>query len=89
MKALMGKMNKLSTKMISRHDVLSLKGNEIKRFTRQALSHPNESVVENLDNDEDDDVVNHRKKSRTYQNPLYKTRPMREFGGRFQPREEF
>jgi hypothetical protein len=32
MKALMGKMNKLSTKMISRHDVLSLKGNEIKRF---------------------------------------------------------
>jgi len=36
--ALMGKMDKLSTKMITRYDVPSRKGNEIKRFTRQSLS---------------------------------------------------
>jgi len=83
MKAAMGKLNKLSTKMINRHDVLSLKGNEIKRFTRQALSHANKSVAENSDNDEDGDVVNQGKKSRTYQNLLYKTRPMKEFGAKF------
>jgi tetrahydromethanopterin S-methyltransferase subunit B len=36
--ALMRKMDKLSTEMITRHDVPSRKGNEIKRFSRQALS---------------------------------------------------
>jgi tetrahydromethanopterin S-methyltransferase subunit B len=36
--ALMRKMDKLSTEMNTRHDVPSRKGNEIKRFNRQALS---------------------------------------------------
>jgi hypothetical protein len=88
MEALMGKMDKLSIEMINRHDVPSSKEKEVKRPTRQALSFPDESVAENF-NDEEDAVVNHGRKSHTHQNPLYKTWPMREFGGRFWLREEF
>jgi hypothetical protein len=42
-----------------------------------------ENVAENSDDDEDNDVVNHGRKSYTHQNPLYETRPKTGFGGRF------
>jgi len=75
--------------MISRHDVPSRKGKEVKRYIRRALSSLDESVIENSDDDEKNDVVNHGRKSLTHQNPFYKTRHIREFGGRFWSNETF
>jgi oligoribonuclease (3'-5' exoribonuclease) len=63
MEALIGKMVKLSTKMISRYNVPSCKGNKTKRLTRRALSPPDESVAENSYYEDEDDVVNHARKS--------------------------
>jgi seryl-tRNA synthetase len=85
--ALMRKMDKLSIEIISVHDVPSHNEKEVKRSTRQALSPPHKSIVEN--SDDDDDVVNHKRKSHTHQNSINKTRPRREFGGRFCPNKEF
>jgi len=58
----MGKIDKLSTKVISRHDIPSRKGNEVERSFRRALSPLDENVAKNYDNNEDD-VVNHERKS--------------------------
>jgi len=82
-------MDKLSVMMISRHDVPSRKGKEVKRYIRRALSSLDESVIENSDDDEKNDVVNHGRKSLTHQNPLCKTWHIREFGGRFWSNETF
>jgi hypothetical protein len=87
--ALMRKMDKLSIEIISVHDVPSHNEKEVKRSTRQAFSPPHKSIVENSDDDDDDDIVNHKRKSRTHQNSINKTRPRREFGGRFCPNKEF
>jgi len=85
---LIGKMDKLNTKMISKHDVLSCKGNKVKKSTTRAYSPQNESIVENFDDDKDD-IVNHGRKSCIHQNSLYETWPRREFGGRFWPNRDF
>ena len=71
--ALMRNMDKLSIEMISRHDVHRCKRKEVKRSTKWALSPIDENVVENYDEKEKDDVVNHGMKSHMHQNPLYKT----------------
>jgi hypothetical protein len=70
---LMGKMDKLSTYMIYRHDVYSRKEKDVKRSTRRALSPLNDSVTKNFDKEKEDDVINHGRKSHTHQNPLYET----------------
>jgi len=64
--ALIEKMVILSTEMISRYNVPSRKGNKVKRSTRQAVSPPNESVVENSNYKDENDVVNHERKSHTH-----------------------
>jgi len=61
MEALMGKIDKLSIKMISRHYVSSCKVKKAKTFIRRALFPSNESVAENFDDDKKEDVVNHEK----------------------------
>ena len=87
MEVLMRKMDKLSIKIISRHDVPSHnKKKEVKKSIRRVFSHLHKSVVENSD---DDDIVNHGRKSHIHQNPLYETQPIREFGGRFKPNRDF
>jgi hypothetical protein len=45
MEALKRKMDKLSKEMISKHDVPSRKGNEIKRSTRWVLFSPDKNVA--------------------------------------------
>jgi len=44
---LIGNINKLNVKMISRHDILSRKRNNVKGFTKWALSPP-DKIVETL-----------------------------------------
>jgi hypothetical protein len=66
--ALMRNMGKLSTEMISRHDIHSRKEKEVKMFTKRALSPLDKSVAKNHDDEDDDDVVNHGIKSHTNQN---------------------
>jgi len=61
MKALIGKIDELSTEMISRHDVHSYKEHEAKRSTRWAFSLLDKSVEETFDDEEDESVVNHEK----------------------------
>ena len=55
----------------------------LKRSTRRALSPLNDSVTKNFDKEEEDDVINHGRKSHTHQNPLHDTWWRREFGDRF------
>jgi hypothetical protein len=45
----------------------------LKRSTRRALSPLNDSVTKNFDKEEEDDVINHGRKSHTHQNPLHDT----------------
>jgi len=59
MEVLMGKMYKLSIEIISRHDVHSRKGNEVKRSTKWVFCSPNESVTETFN---DDNIVNYGRK---------------------------
>ena len=61
MKALMGKIDELSTEMISKHDFHSYKEHEAKRSTRWAFSLLDKTVEENFDDDEEESVVNHGK----------------------------
>jgi hypothetical protein len=65
MKVLMGKMYKLSIEMISRYNVHSHKGNEVKRSTKWVFSSPNESVTETFN---DDNIINYGRKSCTRSN---------------------
>jgi len=62
MDALMGKIHRLSTKMINKHNVPYHKRKEVKRSTRRALSHLDKCVSKNSN----DDVVNHGRKSCTH-----------------------
>jgi hypothetical protein len=79
MEALMGNIDKLSIKMINRHNVPCRKGKKVKRSTRRALSYLDKCVAKNSNGNEEDDVVNHGTKSYTHQNPLYETGPRRDF----------
>jgi hypothetical protein len=96
-RALMGKMDKLSTRIIRRHDILSHKEKKIKNYTIRIISPLNESVVKNSnddDEDDDDDVVNNEMKSRIHHNLLYETQPRESLEVDFgqigiQSREEF
>jgi hypothetical protein len=47
-----------------------IKKKEVKKSIRRVLSPLHKSVVENSD---DDDIVNHGRKSHIHQNPLYET----------------
>jgi len=88
MEALMGKIDKMSIDIISKHDIPSGKGKEVKRSTWWALSSSDENIAENSNVDEKDDVVNHGRKFCTYQNLLYETWLGREFGGRVRPNRD-
>jgi hypothetical protein len=87
MKVLMGKMDKLSTKM--NNLIFLVKKMRLKGLLDEHFFPLDENVAENSDDDEDNDVVNHGRKSYTHQNPLYETRPKTGFGGRFQSNYDF
>jgi len=75
----MGKIDKLSIKLINRHNVPCRKGKKVKKSTRRALSYLDKCVAKNSNGNEEEDVVNHGTKSYTHQNPLYETGPRRDF----------